>query len=190
MLPIPGLSLFEDFISPDFEAQLVTTIDAQAWDDKLHRRVQQYGHRYDHMARSLADSDLGPLPEWLGPLSSLIEGPMGGSPNQVIINEYLPGQGISKHIDSSEFFGEVVISLSLLSGATVRFVDLHPPEIRKRHSLYLRPRSLLVLKGEARYKWRHEILKRRVDPVGESMLERSRRVSVTFRSVREATNVP
>lgn len=180
---IPGLSLIEDFITPDFESRLIASIDALPWDDSLHRRLQQYGQRYDHRARSIAGEDLGPLPPSLQPLCSTLGELLDGTPNQVIINEYLPGQGISKHIDSAAYFGEVVVSLSLLSGATIRFDDQAPAEDRQRHSLYLRPRSLLILKKDARYKWRHEIPKRSADPVGKSMIERSRRISVTFRTV-------
>lgn len=181
---IPGLSLFEDFITPQVETQLTADIDSLPWDDSLHRRVQQYGPRYVHRTGSMAGDGLRPIPTCLQALIARLGAIMGEVPNQIIINEYLQGQGIAKHIDSPEFFGEVIASLSLLSGAMMRFDDLGPPEIRKRHELYLQPRSLLVLRDEARSQWRHEVPKRSADPVGKSMIERSRRISVTFRQAR------
>jgi alkylated DNA repair dioxygenase AlkB len=47
----------------------------------------------------------------------------------------------------------------------------------------LEPRSLVVLKGEARYGWMHGIPARKSDDVEGRTLKRSRRVSLTFRKV-------
>lgn len=186
---IPGLSLIEEFIGADREAQLTEWIDSKPWDDRLHRRVQQYGHRYDHRSRSLDESYLGPLPELLGGLARDLEPYFGKVPNQVIINEYLPGQGISKHIDCPRCFGPVVLSLSLQSGAMMRFDDHQPLDLRRRHELYLPRRSLLILKDEARYEWRHEIVKRRSDKLGDEERVRERRISVTLRRALERVSL-
>jgi alkylated DNA repair protein alkB family protein 8 len=57
----------------------------------------------------------------------------------------------------------------------------------KERAVYLPPRSLLVLTGEARYLWSHGIVPRKLDLVpaaeGLTVLERRRRVSLTFRKV-------
>jgi alkylated DNA repair protein alkB family protein 8 len=39
------------------------------------------------------------------------------TPNQVTVNEYIPGQGISPHVDTHTPFGEFIFSLSLGAGA-------------------------------------------------------------------------
>ena len=36
-------------------------------------------------------------------------------PDQVTVNEYLPGQGIGPHVDAYDVFEEPLVSLSLLS---------------------------------------------------------------------------
>lgn len=50
--------------------------------------------------------------------------------------------------------------------------------------IVLQPRSSCVLRGEARYSWKHAISKREVEigPLGEEIV-RGRRISVIFRSI-------
>ena len=54
----------------------------------------------------------------------------------------------------------------------------------------LEPRSAVILQGEARYKWTHAVPARKSDRVGEQVLKRSRRLSVTFRKVRLTAATP
>ena len=78
----------------------------------------------------------------------------------MLVNEYLPGQGIALHRDY-EPFGRTVVSLSLLSPCVMDF--RHRPTGR-RERLLLEPRSLLVLSDEARYDWEHGIAAARRTP--------------------------
>ena len=75
-------------------------------------------------------------------------------------------------------FGRTVVSLSLLSPCVMDF--RHPPTGRG-DLLLLEPRSLLVLADEARYEWQHGIAPRKRDTWHGLPVERSRRLSVTFR---------
>ena len=68
--------------------------------------------------------------------------------NQLTVNEYSPGVGLSAHIDTHSPFHGAIMSLSLAGAAAV--VMRREGEQR---ALYLPPRSLLVLDGEARYAW-------------------------------------
>ena len=54
-------------------------------------------------------------------------------------------------------------------------------------SIWLPPRSIVVLTGEARYVWKHSIAKRVQDQViNESKPRpRERRISLTFRNIRQ-----
>ena len=101
-------------------------------------------------------------------------------PNQLIVNEYQPGQGISPHVDREDQFGETVISLSLGSQITMDFIK---KDTREKVSLLLDPRSLVVLSGEARHEWMHGIPGRLSDEVEGERITRTRRVSLTFRTV-------
>jgi alkylated DNA repair protein alkB family protein 8 len=63
-----------------------------------------------------------------------------------------------------------------------------PPAVARRAAIYLPPRSLLVLSGEARYRWQHYVPHRRRDRVAGEAAPRPReprRVSFTFRERRE-----
>ena len=100
-------------------------------------------------------------------------------PEQMIVNEYLPGQGIANHIDHALHFGPVVASLSLCSGVLMRFRYND-----QERELWLEPRSLLVLSGPARWAWSHGIAKRKGDVRDGARVLRGRRVSITFRTMR------
>jgi alkylated DNA repair dioxygenase AlkB len=95
----------------------------------------------------------------------------------MLVNEYLPGQGIALHRDYAPY-GRTVASLSLLSPCVMDF--RHPPTGR-RERLLLLPRSLLVLSDAARTDWEHGIAPRKRDAWHGQPVDRRRRLSVTFR---------
>lgn len=180
----PGAGLIPDWITPAHETALIALLDAGEWSGELRRRVRHFGYRYDYRARSATlESRIGPLPEALQGLAErlVVEGHFAAVPDQVIANEYLPGQGISAHVDCEPCFGDVVASLSLLSGCEMRFACLETGEIR---AVMLPPRSLLVLAGPARSNWTHAILARQSDAIDGVRVMRGRRVSLTFRTMR------
>src|SRR5258708_6001689 len=123
-LPLPGLHYLQNAISQEYHDQLITAIDQQTWLTDLRRRVQHYGYRYDYKSRSVdASQFLGPLPEWSEAFLKQIsqDGLIEALPDQLIINEYEPGQGISPHIDCRPCFGEVILSLTLGSTCIMEF---------------------------------------------------------------------
>lgn len=92
---VAGFQLEENYLSEAEEAALITWIDQQPWDTTLRRRVQHYGYRYDYTARDIdAALFLGALPGPLGELAKRLtdEGYLKTEPDQLIINEYEPGQ--------------------------------------------------------------------------------------------------
>ncbi len=129
------------------------------------------------------DMHIGELPEWLKRLSQKLhqDGHMPEVADQVIINEYLPGQGISSHIDCDPCFEDTIISLSLGSGCVMNFTNKF--DKTKKIPVWLEPRSLVVLSGEARHEWLHGIAARKTDAWDGQKRERQRRVSLTFRKV-------
>lgn len=177
----PGIAYLSDFILPAEEAELVHRLDAGDWSTELKRRVQHFGYRYDYKARRVTpESCLGPLPGWIAPLARRLvsDGHFADTPDQVIANEYLPGQGISKHVDCEPCFGPVIASLSLLSPSEMVFRKLGSST---KENIILEPRSLVILSGEGRYGWTHEILARKSDMIDGLRQPRSRRISLTFR---------
>lgn len=181
-----GLKYLPDFVSGEEADYLANKIDAKPWRSDLKRRVQHYGYRYDYKARQAREEDyLGPLPPFLQVLAGRLThaGHFGSVPDQVIVNEYMPGQGISAHVDCRPCFGDVIASLSLLSSCVMR---LENRKISQQVDLALEPGSLLVLAGEARHVWTHAIPARKSDIVNGQKHPRSRRLSLTFREMRFA----
>lgn len=182
MLP-PGSRYLPGYIAQSEETALLGQIDNLPWLGDLKRRVQHYGYRYDYKARRVTDDAyLGPLPSWLDDLSiRLWEAEIfDAKPDQVIINEYLPGQGIAAHVDCEPCFGDTIASLSLGSPCEMNFVNVNSKEAISR---CLEPRSLLVLQDEARFGWTHGIPARKSDVIEGVRVTRSRRVSLTLRTV-------
>ncbi|MCU0432861.1 MAG: alpha-ketoglutarate-dependent dioxygenase AlkB [Bacteroidia bacterium] len=178
-----GLDYLPDFIRPSEETALLKAIDTLPWITDLKRRVQHYGYRYDYKARRINSSmQVNPLPDWGQALALRLfhEGITPFIPDQLIINEYEPGQGITAHVDCEPCFEDVIVSVSLGSGCVMDFTHVssaaHVP-------LYLSPRSVVAMSGESRYDWKHGIAARRNDKVAGRTLPRERRISLTFRKV-------
>ncbi|USX25371.1 alpha-ketoglutarate-dependent dioxygenase AlkB [Oxalobacteraceae bacterium OTU3CINTB1] len=179
--PPSGLTIIPAFLEPDEEFALLEVIDSNLWDASMARRVQHYGWRYDYKARRVDPSAyMGPLPSWAQVIAQRLyeEGLVPEVPDQVIVNEYTGGQGISKHIDCPSCFSGPVVTISLRETWEMVFSRKLKGEEQKYRQMLPRG-SAVILAGEARSKWSHEIAKKRAD----AGVIRGRRVSVTFRKV-------
>lgn len=181
---IPGLVYIENYLPEYKQSQLLAHVDKGLWLKDLKRRVQHYGFKYNYKARKVdMRMHVGQLPEWLKELSVelYIAGYMPIEADQVIINEYEPGQGISAHIDCEPCFQDTIVSLSLGSSCVMDFKNKF--DQTEKFPIWLDPGSLIVLKDEARYRWLHAISARKFDERNGKKYERERRVSLTFRKV-------
>lgn len=171
---VPGLRYLREYISPDEEGALTAAIDSEPWDTEWERRRQFYGGSYGTKQRTGP-----PLPSWALKLAERMhrEGISQRPFDQMLINEYQPGQGIALHRDHLPF-DRTVVSLSLLSPCVM---DFRQAKTGQRQSLLLEPRSLLVLSDAARYEWQHGIARRKKDRWQGMIMPRTRRLSVTFR---------
>lgn len=176
MSVIKGIKIVENYISEEEERKLSQIIDEQIWDSSLKRRVQHYGYRYNYRDKNLAFKI--PVPDWLDYYCNKLyrDKILNHKPNQIIINEYMPGQGISPHIDRTDLFNDEVCSLSLSADIIMNF-----DKGEFKLSNLIKRRSLCVLKGESRYNWRHGIASRKTDIVDGIKYSRGRRISLTFR---------
>ena len=169
-----GLYVQNNFITPEDSLSLLQEIDRGEWRPDLGRRTQHYGFRYDY-ARKKVVSDAPPIAgsvvercvKLLSPNFELLSG--GLKIENVIVNEYVAKQKISKHIDSTQF-GPVVMTLTL--GDTAEMVMEHNGVTC---IVPVGDRTVIALTKDARYVWTHEI-----KPNNRSTF---RRVSVTVRSI-------
>ena len=182
---IPGSHYLSTFLTPEEEVQFIRLIDDNegAWLTDLSRRVQHYGWRYDYSERTItSDMRIGPLPDWLQAVAQRLyeTGFFDRPPEQVIVNEYEPGQGIAMHTDHPGF-GPAVAMVSLGDEWQMDFSRSDGDTEAKSHMMLERG-SALILTGEARKKWRHGIAKRKTEGPHRER-NRKRRLSLTFRTV-------
>jgi len=106
------------------------------------RKRLHFGYHYN---TSISDplTKSSPLPEYLKDYLKLAEENAKCHFHECLVNEYLPGQGISAHIDKTDVFGHTVACFSLGSSAVIRFrhhdgrvVEVNVPD-----------RSLYIMKG-------------------------------------------
>lgn len=187
---IPGLVYVSDFLSGEEERKIIARINESDWSSELKRRVQHYGWRYDYKARSVNSSmHIGPLPDWAQDIAQRLvrEGYVPQLPDQVIVNEYVGNQGISRHVDSETSFEDGIAMISLCESWEMVFRELYS---KRKEVCRLENRSAAIMSGDARYKWNHEIPARKNEP-GTSMdsksgrVERGKRISLTFRRVKQ-----
>jgi len=179
-----GLVLLTDFISSDEEEALLAAVYKEEWSHKLARRTQHYGYEYDYASHRLPRY-IGALPEWSDTLvDRLVDNCVFAAtarPNQMIVNEYTPGQGISAHTDS-HVFASPIVSVSLGSPCIMKFSST-PHQPSQTVDVLLPRRSALIMDDEARWNMRHEIAARKSD----NGVPRQTRVSLTFRIVPKQT---
>ena len=170
MIYLPAL------ITETEQREVVKQIEAGQWTHEFARRRQHFGMDYTRPNSAAAVA----LPEWIELIARRIvaRGFFARMPVQALVNEYLPGQGIGAHKDYEPF--DEVASLSLLSGCLMEFAK---PAAHIVESIWLEPRSLIVLTGEARHEWTHAIRPRLSDLVLDEKIPRHRRLSLTLRTI-------
>lgn len=180
---IIGLKYIPNFIDEIEVKQFIASINNEQWLNDLKRRVQHYGYKYDYKARSIDYSMfIGSLPNWVLPLAKRLfdEKHIDTIPDQLIINEYEPGQGIANHVDCEPCFGDTIISISLGSSCVMDFINLRT---KQKIEVMLESGSIVVLSGEARHNWTHGIAQRKTDNFKGIKSDRQLRTSMTFRKV-------
>lgn len=178
-LGIPGLIYCPGFVSLPEQSALLSAIDQHDWRNDLSRRVQHFGYKYDYKSRRVDETMfVGPLPPFAVELGRRLveQNLISQQPDQVIVNEYKPGQGIAAHVDCEPCFKDYIVTVSLGSVYTMDLLDTASDDTVE---LTLELGSALVLSGESRYRWKHGIKARKTD----NGRQRGRRVSLTFRSV-------
>ena len=202
---VPGLTLHPTFVTAEEEQQILDFLNDEAkckWRTDLSRRTMHFGGTYCLMPPKSTSSNQTAQPEILQApdlpqgLSWLIEKMVDAGifqadkrPQYCIVNEYTGNLGISAHTENFQF-GEPVVGLSLLSACPIRFHELEKPfdgsvrsgkaaraeKTGKKADVQLPGRSILVMRGEIRWKWQHEIV-RSTKGRGVGW----KRVSLTFR---------
>ncbi|RYG42510.1 hypothetical protein EON68_01720, partial [archaeon] len=194
-------------LPPSVASVLMAAIDCAAyahrWVQLKQRRLQMWGG----MVRADGLHDVEALPPFAERIvDALMRAgvfPTELRPNHLLINEYLPGQGIMPHTDGPAYTPRVA-TLSLGSAALMRFSerDRSTRRLHAREELLLGAGSLVVFTDDAYTRMEHEIPADEFsqpgivcpcvnsDAVAEPGLPRTRRISITVRHVRVAPPSP
>jgi len=170
-----GMTYENDFLNEIEETNIINFINTKEWELNLQRRTQHYGYKYDYNVKNKLDITT-PIPNELQYLVERLYNKYQIIFNQLIVNEYIPGQGISPHIDNMILFDDTIISISMGSRCIMKFTKGY-----ESNDISLERRSLICLQGDARKKWKHSIPSRKRD----NNIERHTRISLTFRKTIE-----
>ncbi|BFZ56940.1 hypothetical protein PYCC9005_003990 [Savitreella phatthalungensis] len=203
-LGISGLTIVNEAVSTEYAAHIVKLLPLELLGEAKLSSAQTTGSgKQAHFFRPLPEcisyvnDDVVPeswrIAVWQDEQSS-------ADCDAAIIQSYAPGDGIRPHVDLLDRFRDGVSILSLLSGCVMDIIADTDTNVQ----LYLPPRSLLLMRGHARYHVQHGISFRTSDTItkqvlnwqalpaplarrvmsGESVnLERQHRISITMRRV-------
>lgn len=172
---IKGLVYKQDFITIEDELKYMEFINNVKVNTSIKRRTIHYGYNYDYTKKGkLTKAD--EIPKLFDDLKSKFKTDV----NQLIVNIYEPGQGISKHKDKG-CFEDFIYIVSLGSDIDMVFENT---KLVKKITKRLERRSLVILSLDARWKWTHCIPARKSDIVDGKRVSRNKRISLTFRKVK------
>ncbi|KAF5732667.1 alkylated DNA repair protein alkB 8 isoform X1 [Tripterygium wilfordii] len=205
---VNGLWLCRDFLSPHQQSTLLSAIQAEGWfNEAPHNQAMRFGDLPawateicssirevvlfgDHISQPMdlsnfdGDKEANVLASnllWREPLF-----------DQLIVNVYQAGEGICAHTDLMRFEDGIAI-VSLESSCVMHFSRAgeecdgqgkEKENHKEKVPVFLTPGSLVLMSGEARYLWKHEINRKPGFQVCEGQeLIQKRRTSITFRKL-------
>ena len=161
---IEGLRYRHEFLTRAEEEELLGIVrgfqlrEMRYKEYTARRRGISFGGSYDFANHRLRPG--AALPEVLHPLRARVAAWMGMAPEDfthVLVAEYRPGTPLGWHRDVPDF--EDIVGVSLLSDAVMQLRPYPPASATAPASLQLlmEPRSIYMLRGEARWAWQHSI---------------------------------
>ncbi|KAJ1276647.1 hypothetical protein BS78_05G230300 [Paspalum vaginatum] len=211
---VRGLWLCAAFLSADEQARLLDAMQREGWFIDANNQAMRFGN-LPYWALELSalireaicvgdvsvgvdaelsneDEDACPLPSdllWREPFF-----------DQLIANRYKPGEGICAHVDLMRFDDGIAI-VSLESACVMHFSQAEARGSAASDTLkqgdsestkvpvFLNPGSLVLMSGDARYLWKHEIDRKQGMQMWDGReLEQQRRTSVTLRKLLASTD--
>ncbi|KAI3409429.1 Fe2OG dioxygenase domain-containing protein [Psidium guajava] len=208
---IIGLWLCGDFLSPEQQHSLLSAVEEEGWfTEASHNQAMRFGS-LPAWATGLSNSireaillgDFVPGFELSNadaykdsclfpilPFELLGREPLF---DQLIVNLYQPGEGICAHVDLMRF-GDGIAIVSLESPCIMHFTRVgdmcnissngENGQPMSKVPVYLAPGSLVIMSGEARYRWKHEINHKPGFQLWHGQeLDQKRRLSITLRKL-------
>lgn len=193
----PTVYYIPNFITEDEESALlkhVYSAPKPKWTCLSNRRLQDYGG-VPHKNGMIQEK----IPDWLEIYIDKI-GVLdlfdGKKPNHVLVNEYLPKQGIMPHTDGPLFY-PTVTTISCGSHTTLEILE-NDAKRDKICDIFLERRSLVIFQDDVYSKYLHSISEKGSDTITEKYVnvsqcgqqlsvgmtfQRDTRISLTIRHV-------
>lgn len=191
-----------NFITSDQEQSILSHIERTPkprWTQLLNRRLINYGG-VPHPNGMIAEE----IPDWLQSYVDKVNN-LGifesQNANHVLVNEYLPGQGILPHTDGPLFY-PIISTISCGTHTVLEFRKRETtgePAGEVLFKILLEPRSLLILKDSLYSDYMHAISEINEDTlcdrignydlcentykIGDHLVRRNPRISLTIRNV-------
>lgn len=191
----PTIYYIPNFITADENTHIIKnvySVPKPKWTNLSNRRLQDYGG-VPHEKGMIPEK----IPNWLEIYLNKIKELQvfdKCEPNQVLVNEYLPGQGIMPHTDGPLFY-PTICTISCGSHTILEFVE-NDSRRKKVCDILLEECSLVIIKDDLYSKYLHSICDRKLDTIkdcvnlelcnkstSDEILERSTRISLTIRNV-------
>ncbi|KAF4519721.1 hypothetical protein B566_EDAN017595 [Ephemera danica] len=175
---IKDMTVIHDFLSSEEEQSILNEIEPYLkrlryefdhWDDAIHG--------YRETERLKWNSENSKIIQRVRELAF----PVGCAQLRHVHVLDLDAKGVIKpHVDSTRFCGNTIAGLSLLSDCVMRLVHSHNSE--QVVDIYLKQRSLYIMRDSARYDYTHEVLGAEHSFFKENAVPRSRRISIICRN--------
>lgn len=199
----PKVYYVPEFITEAEENAIISRVydvPKPKWTQLLNRRLQNWGG-IPHSKGMIAET----IPEWLqdylGRINrlNLMDGKV---PNHVLVNEYLPGQGIMPHGDGPLFY-PTIATVSCGSHNVINFAEKDSRD-GKKYSVLLERRSLLIVQCDMYENYLHGIDNVESDTIDENIanyhqcsesyqigqvIKRGTRISLTIRHVPKTSKI-
>ncbi|RDY02139.1 SPAP8A3.02c, partial [Mucuna pruriens] len=196
---VKGLWLCRHFLSPRQQSRILSAIQADNWfPNPSINQAMRFGLQH--------------LPEWAIPLAHSIRRSVLATQvqvqaqaqqhpppfplqllhreplfDQMIANVYQPGEGICAHVDLLRFDDGIAI-LSFQSNCVMHFTPVSNDSPSVPVAVLLTPGSLILMSGEARYRWKHEINRNPGFQIWHGQeLTQAKRTSITLRKLSPST---
>lgn len=190
---IEGFYLIPNVFGEIESEDIIKQIEAERGNEcKQIHTADEFGWKFIPVSKKSKQDYLGPNPKWLDqiwfeatkaiskfiPKLQYLEDFANGY-DHVLINHYEVGDGCKPHTDDLKFWNGWVLGVSFGSGCTMNLITNYGKTV----PIYLPARSVYLLTGPARYVHKHGITFDSVDNVYGDIINRSKRISLTFRTI-------
>ena len=182
---VDGLQTIKNYVTKAEQTAILHDLNQYPFVDYAGKSCQEFGQNFSFYIDRFTADYLPPAVKALGD-RLVTDGILTEEerPNYVLVNRYIPGQGIHPHVDDN-YYTDGIVSVTLMSGGSLNFFrdknnvyfDENPdignkykPNKMKDKLLecgagYFEPGSLFAMHREGRYAYKHEMKRRYKDRV-------------------------